>query len=71
MNNIAAFTALGCSYPAFISINEKEEDIEIQVRSAAVGDACGSQASIRMSRQDFTEFLQSAGAKFWSSEGYR
>ena len=47
--NIAAYTAPGASYPPYISVNWKGDEVTVTVRSPAKEDgSCGSDAIIEL-----------------------
>ena len=64
--NIAAFTAPGANYPAYVSVNDTgtlpdptAEGVEITVRSAPKADgSCGDCASITMTRSQFAALMR-------------
>lgn len=64
--NIAAYTAPGSFYPAYISINEVNDTlIEITVRPPAHDGKCGEPVAMTMNRTQakrmFTEALEVLG----------
>lgn len=60
MKNLFAYTAPGCNYPEFISVNREVNQTEVIVRSAAWGDGtCGNTASIKLTPEQVTEPIES------------
>jgi len=65
--NIAAFTPPGATYPPYVSINEREGQVEITVRSPITPEGnCGPTAAMSMSRDEFDKLI--AEASIWLAE---
>jgi hypothetical protein len=66
MTNIFAYTAIGATYPEFISVNTVDgadappgKDVSIQVRSSAYPDGmCGQSGAIEISREQAIELAR-------------
>ncbi|VVB52201.1 Uncharacterised protein [uncultured archaeon] len=58
--HLYAFTAPGCTYPPFISLNAVEDGVEFTVRSPATSDGkCGDTATIKLSREEIFRLVLS------------
>lgn len=67
--NIAAYTPSGTSYPAYVSINERDGQVEITVRSPADADGnCGSTSAMKLSPHEFAGLIRSCGAYLVENE---
>jgi hypothetical protein len=59
--NLAAYTIPGGGYPAYVSINEDSDGVQITVRSPSRSDGtCGDCATITLRREVFDELLSAA-----------
>lgn len=47
-SNIFAYTAPGIVYPPFISVNHRDDMIEVTIRNEPFGENCGSMAAIKL-----------------------
>jgi hypothetical protein len=65
--NIAAYTAPGVTYPGYVSINERGNQVEVTVRSpASPTGECGLTSAVSMDRDQFDRLV--AEASIWLSE---
>ena len=55
---LAAWTAPGCNYPSYVSINQEGDQVEITVRSEYT--AGGTTASVNLTVDEFQALLSDA-----------
>jgi len=65
--NLSAYTAPGCNYPPFLSVNTEDgsSEVEIIVRSEVKPDGrCGDTASIKIDAANFERVLRELASHF-------
>lgn len=62
--NITAYTAPGATYPEYVSINERDGQVEITVRAPATADGqCGVTAAMKMTWDAFDRLIAEASVE--------
>ena len=57
-SNIFAYTAPGCNYPEYISVNtDDEKNVMFTVRGPAQNGECGHTVCIKLTAKQFDEFV--------------